>query len=87
MPCPDRSHGLVFWGQGVPEEQLEHSGRDAGDDLCHRHSGVSHLQLGNENPGHAEGAEASEDPEAATVCGETRHGRRQHNLKPQRRDI
>lgn len=35
VQCPDRSHGLVFWGQGLPEEQLEHSGRDAGDDFCY----------------------------------------------------
>lgn len=65
----DHRAGLVLRGQGVPEEQLEHPGRDAGDDLRHRHPGVAHLQLGHQNPGDAAGAEAAEDPEAATVRG------------------
>lgn len=60
--CPDRSSGLVFWGQGLPEEQLEHSGRDAGDDFCYWHPCVSHLQLGDQDSGHAESAEAAKDP-------------------------
>lgn len=66
---PDRSFGLVFWGQGLPEEQLEHSGWDVGDDLCYRHPRVSHLQLWYQDPGHAQSAEAAEDPEATTVSG------------------
>ena len=70
--CADRSSGLVFGGKGLPEEQLEHSGRDVGDDFCHRHPGVPHLQFGNQDPGHAQGPEAAEDPEAATVSGSPR---------------
>lgn len=57
--CLDRSFGLVFRGQGLPEEQLEHSGWDAGDDFCDWHPGVSHLQLGYQDPGHAQSAEAA----------------------------
>lgn len=70
--CPDCSFGLVFRQQCLPEEQLEHSGRDAGDDLCYRHPGVSHLQFWYQDPGHAPSAEAAEDPEAATVSGSPR---------------
>lgn len=70
--CPDRSVGLVLRGQGVSEEQLEPSGRDAGDDFCHRHPGLPHLQLGHQDPGYAQSAEAAEDPAAAAVSGSTR---------------
>lgn len=83
--CPDRSHGLVFWGQGVPEEQLEHFGWDAGDDLCYWHSCVSHLQLGDQDPGHAESAEAAEDPEATTVSGSPRDVEMYRQTNPLRR--
>lgn len=81
--CPDRSFGLVFRRKGLPEEQLEHSGRDVGDDFCYRHPGVSHLQLWYQDPGHAQSAEASQDPEAATVSGSPRDDEtsRQSHLK------
>lgn len=65
--CPDCSSGLVFWEQGLSEEQLEHSGWDVSDDLCYRHPGVSHLQFRYQDSGHAQSAETAEDPEAATV--------------------
>ena len=67
--CPDRGFGLVFRGQVVSEEQLEPSRRDAGHDFCHRHPRVPPLQLGDQDPGHAQSAEAAEDPAAATVGG------------------
>lgn len=69
---PDRGFGLFFRGQGLPEEQLEHSGRDAGDDFCNWHPGVAYLQLGNQDPGHAQSAEAAEDPEASAVSASLR---------------
>ena len=62
----------MFREQGLPAEQLEHSGRDAGDDLCYRHPGVSPLQFWYQDPGHAPSAEAAEDPEAPTVSGSPR---------------
>lgn len=64
---PDRGFGLVFWRQGLPEEQLEYSGRDAGVDFGHWHPGVAHLQLWHQDPGHAQGTETAEDAEAAAV--------------------
>lgn len=70
--CPDRSHGVVLWGKGLSEEHLEHSGRDAGDDFCYRHPGVSHLELGYQDPGHAPSAEAAENSEASTVSSSPR---------------
>lgn len=70
--CADHSFGLVFRGKGLPEEQLEYSGRDVGDDFSHRHPGVPHLQLRYQDPGHAQSPEAAEDPEAATVSGSPR---------------
>lgn len=70
--CADHSFGLVFRGKDLPEEQLEHSGRDVGDDFCHRHPGVPHLQLRYQDPGHAQSPEAAEDAEAATVRGSPR---------------
>lgn len=57
----------MFRRQGLPEEQLEYSGRDAGVDFSHWHPGVAHLQLWHQDPGHAPGTEAAEDAEAATV--------------------
>lgn len=65
--CPDRGVGLVFWGEGLPEEQLEHPGRDAGDDLGYRHPGVSHLKLRYQDPGHAPSAAAAEDSQTPAV--------------------
>lgn len=65
--CPDCGSGLVFGEQVLPEEQLEHSGWDAGVDLCYRHSGFSPLQFWYQDPGHAQSAAAAEDPEASTV--------------------
>lgn len=65
--CLDRGFGLVFRGQGLPEEQLEHSRRNAGVDFSHWHPGVSHLELRHQDPGHAQSPEAAEDAEAAAV--------------------
>lgn len=65
----DCGHGLFLRGQSLPEEQLEHPGRDVGDDFCRRHPGVSHLQHGNQNLGHAPSAAAAEDAQAAPVGG------------------
>lgn len=70
--CPDRSFGLVFWGQGLSEEQLEHSGWDVGDDFYYSHPVVFHLQEGYRYSGHVQCAEAAEDPQAATVSGSPR---------------
>lgn len=64
---PDCGFGLVFRRQGLPKEQLEHSGWDAGVDLGHWHPGVAHLQHGHQDPGHAQGTEAAEDTEATAV--------------------
>lgn len=58
---------MVFWGEGLPEEQLEHPGRDAGDDLGYRHPGVSHLKLRYQDPGHAASAAAAEDSQTPAV--------------------
>lgn len=57
----------MFRGQGLPAEQLEHSGRDAGVDFSHRHPGVAHFQFWYKDPGHAQGTEAAEDAEATAV--------------------
>lgn len=67
--CPDCSFGLVFREQGLPEEQLERPGRDVGDDFRYWHPGVPNLQFRYQDPGHAQSAEAAEDPEATTVSG------------------
>lgn len=73
--CPDCGFGMVFWGQGLLEEQLEHSGWDAGVNLGHRHPGFAHLQLRHKDPGHAQGSEAAEDAQASAVSVAPRDGR------------
>lgn len=70
MFCPDRCLGLVFWRQIVFKEQLEHPGRNVGDDFRHWHPGVAHFQLWHQDSGYAAGTEAAEDPETTEVSGD-----------------
>lgn len=57
----------MLWRQGLSEEQLEHSGWDVSDDICYRHPGLFFFQLGYQDPGHAQGAEATAYSKAAAV--------------------
>lgn len=59
--------GIVFWGESLPEEQLERSGWGAGPHLRHRHPRLNGVRQRHENPGDAEGAEAAEDTASLKV--------------------
>ncbi len=65
--CEGGCFGLVFREEDLPEEQLEHSGWYAGDDLRDWHTGILDLQQRHQDPGNASGATFTEDPAAAQV--------------------